>query len=58
MNAWMKTGRSSGSSSSSARVSRLSEWSRSAVTSSRKPARAEIAPTLTSATATAAARTA
>ena len=56
--AWMKTGRSDGRSSIRARVSALSEWSCSAVTSSRTLARPTMTPTLTSAIAIAAARTA
>ena len=58
MNAWMNTGRSGASSSSSACVSLLSECSRSAVTSTRRPALPVSAPRLTSATATATTRTA
>ena len=55
-NAWMNTGRSSGSSASSRRVSPLTEDNRSAVTSSRRVARATSVLAATSATASAAAR--
>ena len=56
--AWMNTGRSAGSSRISRRVSALSEWSCSAVTSTRTPARDTTTPKLSSATTTATARTA
>ena len=55
-NAWMNTGRSSGSSSRSVRVSALTDESRSAVTSSRTAARATSMLTATSAAPTATTR--
>ena len=58
MNAWMKTGRSAGNSSRSSRVSSLSEWSCSAVTSMRTLRRDAITPRLIRATPMATARTA
>ena len=57
-NAWMKTGRSSGSSASRRRVSALTDDKRSAVTSSRSVARAITVFAATSATAKATVRTA
>ena len=53
-----KTGRSSGSARSSSRVSPESEWSRSAVVSTRKPSRETSTMALSSASATETARTA
>ena len=57
MNAWMKTGRSSDSSAINRRVSPLTEWSCSAVTSSRRLTRPTRALMPMSATATATALT-